>query len=172
MVVYKPKNRTTSSNVVQDKPTIPNCDCHPHHHHHHCDDAIITIEVDGSPEITPDVVYGPPGKNGTINGYNEVTINGGHNIDVVTERNNITINSITYVNDIDAEPCCNCDECECFEQVKPNSCWKIVHNLNKYPSVTVVTEEGEEIQCEVKYISINEVHLKFNGRFRGKAYLN
>ena len=187
MVVYKPKNKT-SSNVEQN--IVNSCDCN-HQNHKDIDncqcpcppkpcpqDAVITIEVDGSPEIDTDVLYGPPGKDGKINGYNEVEIIGGKNIDVVTKgdcgchKNEIIINSTTFINDIDAEPCCDCEECTCFEQAKPNSCWKIVHNLNKYPSVTVVNEYGTEIICEVQYISKNEIHLRFNGRFRGKAYLN
>lgn len=168
MVVYNPKKKKNISNNSSSNEVTNCCQCP-------CpkpQEACITIEVDGAPEICADVLYGPPGKDGLINGYNEVTINGGSNIEVTTNENEITINSTTYIEDINAEPCCDCEECTCFEQAKPNSCWKIVHNLNKYPSVTVVTEEGEEIQCEVKYISINEVHLKFNGRFRGKAYLN
>lgn len=194
MVVYKPKNKTSS---ITEQNMVNNCGCnhndhheseyhHHEHHHDHCpcppkpcpQDAVITIEVDGSPEIDTDVLYGPPGKDGKINGYNEVEIIGGKNIDVVTKggcgchKNEIIINSTTFINDIDAEPCCDCEECSCFEQAKPNSCWKIVHNLNKYPSVTVVNEYGTEIICEVQYISKNEVHLRFNGRFRGKAYLN
>lgn len=184
MVVYNPiKTNNIEHHHPRPATPKPSCPCphpHPHPHPHpQPQDACITIEVDGTPEIDADVVYGPRGKDGLINGYNEVEIIGGHNIDIEEsqepigchrEKNILTINSITY--DVDSE---NNDEnniMEFFEQVKPNSCWKIIHNLNKYPSVTVVTEEGEEIQCEVKYISINEVHLKFNGRFRGKAYLN
>ena len=68
---------------------------------------------------------------------------------------------------------CNCQCCNEFEQVKPCSCWNIKHYLNKYPSVTVVNEDNhKEIICEVQYISKNELNLRFNGRFRGKAYLN
>lgn len=189
MVVYKPKNKT-SSNVEQENTIINNCKCdnHNHHEHHndHCpcpprpcpQEAEITIEVDGSAEVNMDVLYGPPGKDGKINGYNEVEIVGGKNIEVISKgdnechNNEIIINSTTFINDIDAEPCCDCEECTCFEQAKPNSCWKIIHNLNKYPSVTVVNEYGTEIICEVQYISENEVHLRFNGKFRGKAYLN
>lgn len=209
MVVYKPKNKTSSSNVEQTSPIINNCECnhndhhepehhnYEHHHHDHCpcppkpcpQEAVITVEVDGSPEITTDVVYGPSGKDGTINGYNEVEIIGGKNIDVVTKgdcgchKNKIIINSKTYVDEIDAEPNsdnneCNCEnDCDCgcgccIEQAKPKSCWVIKHNLNKYPSVTVVDRCDREIICEVKYISPNEIHLHFNGKFRGKAFLN
>ena len=156
------------------------CECDCHHHHHHCPcpkpvDACITISVDDAPAvIETDIIYGPPGKDGTINGYNEVEIKGGNNIEVVTDRNVITINSITSEFGIDTgENNCNCQCCNEFEQVKPCSCWNIKHYLNKYPSVTVVNEDNhKEIICEVQYISKNELNLRFNGRFRGKAYLN
>ena len=187
MVVYKPKN--TCSNTSNITNTVTNntnnsnsCSCP-------CpcpkpQEATITICVDEEPAVLEtDVIYGPPGKDGTINGYNEVEIIGGNNIEVVTNKNIIAINSITSEHEIDAKPCetnissnqCNCEDCDCcntFEQAKPSCCWYIKHNLNKYPSVTVVNEYGKEIICEVQYISKNEVNLCFNGRFRGMAYLN
>ena len=143
-------------------------------------DPVITISVDGETPalVNTDVVYGLPGKDGTINGYNKVTIKGGNNIDLdeeeiiinpVKKEKIITINSTTYENEIDTE---TDDSHVYFEQAKPRSKWEIIHNLNKYPSVTVVNEFGTEIICEVRYISKNEIHLLFNGKFRGKAYLN
>ena len=169
MVVYNPKKKKIISNNSSSNEVTNYCQCP-------CpkpQEACITIEVDGTPEICADVLYGPPGKDGLINGYNEVTINSGSNIEVTTNKNEIIINSNTYIEDINAEPCdCDCG-CECsFEQAKPRSMWSIQHNLNKYPSVTVVDEYGTEIVCEVKHISKNEVHLCFNGKFRGTAYLN
>ena len=195
MVVYKPKhtccssseNMTNTNTVTLDNNEI-NCHCP-------CpcpkpQEATITISVDDAPAVLEtDVIYGPPGKNGTINGYNEVEVVGGNNIEVETSERNchgrrhgiITINSTTSEHEIDAEPCnsqessCNCEDCDCcnvFEQAKPCSCWYIRHNLNKHPSVTVVNEYGKEIICEVQYVSKNEIKLRFNGRFRGMAYLN
>lgn len=177
-----------------------NCNCNHNHSHghsnshgHNCcpcpcpkpDEVNITISVDECPcDISTDVIYGPPGrpgKDGKINGYNEVEIVGGTNVDVVTDRNVITINatpgaSETYVEDINADICqCDCEACHEFEQAKPSSKWYIKHNLNKYPSVTVVegsNRVGKVIICEVEYLSKNEVNLRFNGRFRGTAYLN
>ena|SRR5688572_16426112 len=50
--------------------------------------------------------------------------------------------------------------------------WNITHNLNKYPSVTIVTSAGDEVEGDVSYPTINSVQLNFSASFAGKAYLN
>lgn len=52
------------------------------------------------------------------------------------------------------------------------SVWEITHNLNKYPSVTVVDSAGSVVVGEVKYNNTNKVTITFIGSFSGKAYLN
>lgn len=59
-----------------------------------------------------------------------------------------------------------------FEQAEAASTWNVVHNLNKYPSVTVVDSAGTTIDCTITYINSNELELKFNAAFKGTAYLN
>lgn len=58
------------------------------------------------------------------------------------------------------------------EQGTSASTWSITHNLDKYPSVTVVDSAGTKVECVVTYIDSNECELKFNAAFKGKAYLN
>lgn len=50
--------------------------------------------------------------------------------------------------------------------------WTISHNLNKYPSVTVVDSAGTICEGTVTYIDPNTVVCNFNGAFSGTAYLN
>lgn len=50
--------------------------------------------------------------------------------------------------------------------------WDIVHNLNKYPSITVADSAGTVVLGEAEYISQNEVILHFSAPFVGTAYLN
>lgn len=50
--------------------------------------------------------------------------------------------------------------------------WFIEHNLNKYPSVTVVDSAGTIIHGEVTYLTLNSLKIKFQTSFLGKAYLN
>lgn len=50
--------------------------------------------------------------------------------------------------------------------------WEIEHNLNKYPSITVVDSAGTVVFGEVNYPSRNKVTIKFMAAFGGRAYLN
>ena len=59
-----------------------------------------------------------------------------------------------------------------FEQGDAAVTWYVTHNLNKYPSVTVVDSAGTMIDCTVIYINSNECELRFNAAFKGTAYLN
>jgi hypothetical protein len=50
--------------------------------------------------------------------------------------------------------------------------WTITHNLNKYPSVTIV-DSGSNVQIgEVLYNSLDQVTVTFAAAFSGYAYLN
>lgn len=50
--------------------------------------------------------------------------------------------------------------------------WIVEHNLNKYPSVTVVDSSDNEIVAEIEYIDKNSLKIKMTGAFKGKAFLN
>lgn len=57
-------------------------------------------------------------------------------------------------------------------QSSPSSTWTITHNMNKYPSVTIVDSAGTTVDGSVDYISLNAVTINFCGAFSGKAYFN
>lgn len=59
-----------------------------------------------------------------------------------------------------------------YEQGVASSEWTINHNLNKYPSVTVVDSAGNEVIAEVNYPSTNTCVVIMTAAFKGKAYLN
>lgn len=50
--------------------------------------------------------------------------------------------------------------------------WNIQHNLNKYPSVSVIDSSNREVFGNVEYIDLNNVRITFSGAFSGKATLN
>lgn len=50
--------------------------------------------------------------------------------------------------------------------------WVINHNLNKKPSITIVDSADNVVEGAEKYIDANTVEIRFNGAFKGKAYLN
>lgn len=57
-------------------------------------------------------------------------------------------------------------------QTVASDTWVILHNLNKFPSVTVIDSAGNEIVGDVIYDDVNQVTLKFKGGFKGTATLN
>ena len=58
------------------------------------------------------------------------------------------------------------------EQGIASSEWIVNHNLNKYPSVSVVDSAENEILAEVEYLSKNSVKITMKGASKGRAYLN
>lgn len=59
-----------------------------------------------------------------------------------------------------------------FTQGQPATTWNIQHNLNKFPSVSIINNNNVVINGEVTYIDNNNVQLNFSAGFSGKAYLN
>ena len=59
-----------------------------------------------------------------------------------------------------------------FTQAAPATVWNILHNLGKFPSVSVINNNNVVINGEVTYIDNNNVQLNFSAGFTGKAYLN
>lgn len=59
-----------------------------------------------------------------------------------------------------------------YTPVVASTTWTIPHNLNKFPSVTVVDTLGEQVYAEVRYIDRNIVQVSFALPFMGKAFLN
>ena len=64
------------------------------------------------------------------------------------------------------------DKYFCFEQSVASDEWIILHNLDKYPSVTVVDSAGTIITGEVTYLDNAILKISFQAPFSGKAYLN
>lgn len=58
------------------------------------------------------------------------------------------------------------------EQGVASSEWVINHNLNKFPSVTVVDSADNEIIVGVRYVDANTCIIDLTSPFKGKAYLN
>lgn len=57
-------------------------------------------------------------------------------------------------------------------QGSASSTWTLTHNLNKFPSVTIVDSNEEQIFGVVDYQSANTIVLTFSAAISGKAYLN
>jgi hypothetical protein len=59
-----------------------------------------------------------------------------------------------------------------FTQGAPSATWVIAHNMNKYPSVTVVDSGGSVVIPSVLYTDLNNITITFGSATSGKAYLN
>lgn len=59
-----------------------------------------------------------------------------------------------------------------FTQSVAEKEWEIVHDLDKYPSVTIVDSGGNEVVGDVTYLTKNKLTVSFTAPFSGKAYLN
>lgn len=57
-------------------------------------------------------------------------------------------------------------------QASPASQWSVAHNLNKYPSVSIVDSANEEVIGEVEYVDANNLIVRFTAPFSGEAYIN
>lgn len=57
-------------------------------------------------------------------------------------------------------------------QVVASGTWQIQHNLDKFPSISVVDSGDNLVVGEVKYIDLNNVLITFTSVFSGKAYFN
>ena len=59
-----------------------------------------------------------------------------------------------------------------FSQNTPATTWNIIHNLGKFPSITVIDTGNTVVNGEYNYTSNKAVTLTFSAAFAGKAYLN
>lgn len=57
-------------------------------------------------------------------------------------------------------------------QIIASATWVVLHNLNKWPSVTVVDDGDNVVIGDIEYINENELLITFAYPFSGRAYLN
>lgn len=50
--------------------------------------------------------------------------------------------------------------------------WTIPHNLNRFPSVSVVDTLGNKVEPDVKWVDANIIQVIHGSAYAGKAYLN
>lgn len=89
-------------------------------------------------------------------GGGDVEIKGSALIDVSTSGSTARISSKSFMH----------------EQGVASDTWVIEHNLNKYPSITLVDSAGTVFQAVVLYNDLNKCTICMNGATTGKAYLN
>jgi len=66
----------------------------------------------------------------------------------------------------------NTDKTFTFTQSAASSTWSVTHNLDKFPSVSVVDSGNTAVVGSVEYINENELTITFSAPFSGYAYMN
>lgn len=66
------------------------------------------------------------------------------------------------------------EKCETYvhNQTTVSDTWNIKHNLQKFPSITVIDTAGTQVIGKIEYVDENNIKLSFSSAFSGKAYLN
>lgn len=59
-----------------------------------------------------------------------------------------------------------------YQQDIAATVWTIGHGLGKYPSVSIMDFNGNEVLASVQHVDVNNVTLTFSVAFAGRAFLN
>lgn len=82
---------------------------------------------------------------------------------VIDENGNISTTNFSSVGD---------DKSYIYTQSSAAEIWQINHNLNKFPSVTIVDSSNSVVIGDIIYNDLNNLTVNFSAAFSGKAYLN
>jgi hypothetical protein len=85
---------------------------------------------------------------------------------------NGTIKENTYYDLATFVPFSTGDKTFVFTQDTPANPWIIAHDLDKFPSVSMVLSTGQAGIADVTYIDENNLTITFSGDESGKAYMN
>ena len=59
-----------------------------------------------------------------------------------------------------------------YTQSVASDVWEVTHNLEKYPSVSVVDSAKSAVYGNIEYINANELTITFSAPFSGQAFMN
>jgi len=91
--------------------------------------------------------------------------------DITAQRNNVSSTNIIF-DSYSVTTNAIADKYLRFDQNLPSDTWMITHNLNKYPSVTVVDSAGTVVIGAISYTDLNSLIVTFSSGFSGSANLN
>jgi len=93
-------------------------------------------------------------------------------INTVTVRTQTVPSANQYTVVVNVAGSLSGDKTYVYTQGSPSATWDIVHNLGKFPSVSVVDSGGSVVIPSVEYIDVNTVRVTFGSPTSGKAYVN
>lgn len=59
-----------------------------------------------------------------------------------------------------------------YTQAVASASWNVVHNLDKFPSVSIVDDDNNQVYGSVVYNTVNDLTITFTAPFSGQAYIN
>ncbi len=90
-----------------------------------------------------------------------VTLEAGSNVTLTNSGNSIRVDVVDMGDKNYVHP-----------QDQASAIWTVRHNLNKFPSCTMVLSTGQQGYGDVTFIDENELTITFAGAESGKAYIN
>ena len=134
-------------------------------------DEILTIEIQSEPTIEIDL------DENRIDPYLQLedieVIETPRTVDIeMSDTSENPVQNKVIKSYVDANIGTGIDKNYTHTQISASNNWIINHNLNKFPSVTIVDSGGTIVVGEISYTNINSVSISFNGIFSGKAYCN
>ena len=75
---------------------------------------------------------------------------------------------------INTSGACDCNEDKTYvhSQKIASDTWNIKHDLNKFPSVSVVDSANTLVLCDIDYLNENELVVRSKAPFSGTCYCN
>jgi hypothetical protein len=139
-------------------------------------EAVNTIyDATNSPSTEVDVLT-ESAENGIVNGRVDIGKLHVHNVEGSEENEYVLLDGASdnyiYPYGNPTQISNNVDKHYTHTQIQALDTWSITHNLQKFPSVTVVDSAGSKVTGEVDYTDINNLTVSFTAEFGGIAYLN
>ena len=107
----------------------------------------------------------------TLNSLTQVDSSSVYEMDLTFILGNSVLTALQYYS-IQIDSVENADKHFEFTQGTPSTQWDIVHNLDKFPSISVVDTAGTTVIGSYEYVTNNRVILNFSEPFAGRAFLN
>jgi len=59
-----------------------------------------------------------------------------------------------------------------YVQATPATVWEIQHNFHKYPSVSIIDDDGQIMEGQVDYVDTDNLAITFSEPVSGRATIN
>lgn len=90
----------------------------------------------------------------------------------ISGNGNLVVDNDYFISLLGYDVSGNTDKTFVFTQIVPEIQWTVQHNLDKFPSITVIDTSDTVVIGSYTYIDNNNVTLNFSAGFAGKAFLN